>query len=59
MINTIMHVIGICPDSLDHFNLASLANIPMTELTHLINSLKLRLWKIKTYLKYKIFSIAR
>jgi hypothetical protein len=42
-----MHVIGICPDSLNHLNLASLANVPMNELSNLLSSLKLRLWKLR------------
>ncbi len=45
MFNTILHVIGICPDSLNHFNLASLANVPMTELSNFVSYLKLRLYK--------------
>ena len=46
MLSTVLHMIGLCPDSLDHFNLASLANVQMTELSHYINSLKLRLWTL-------------
>jgi hypothetical protein len=45
MLHAILHVIGICPDSMNHLNLASLANIPMTELSHLLSYLKLKLYK--------------
>jgi hypothetical protein len=45
MLSTVLHMIGLCPDSLDHFNLASLANVQMTELSNFVSYLKLRLYK--------------
>lgn len=52
MFDTILHILGLCPDSLGHFNLASLANIPMHEASHIVKSLKSRLWKISKTISY-------
>ena len=51
MFNTLMHIIGVCPDSLDHLSLSNLASIPQHEFIHIVNSLKLRLFKIKQFFK--------
>lgn len=44
MLNTILHVLGLCPDSLSHFSLASLANVQIHEVAHIIKSVKSKLW---------------
>ena len=47
MFNAILHMLGLCPDSLSHINLASFANVQVHEVSHIIKSLKSRLWILK------------
>lgn len=46
MFHEIMHVIGICPDSVNHFSLASLINIPMTDIVDNYQSFKFKVQRL-------------
>jgi len=53
MFSELLHILGLCPDSLGHFNLTNLASIQIHEVVHIVNHLKLRLWKINKILLFR------
>jgi len=47
MLNELLHLFGLCPDSFSHVNLSSLANFPVDDATHFYKIVKSKLCLIQ------------